>query len=317
MTSAQPRIAGLAALLIAILAWVHPACAEKRIALVIGNSSYRSIAPLPNAGNDAKLMGETLSALGFDLVGGGAQLNLDKAGIDQAVQRFGQAAIGANVALFYYAGHGLQVRGTNYLAPVDANPTREADIDFQMVDLNLVLRQVESAGTKLNLVILDACRNNPFAGAGVRTASRGLAIMRAPEGTLISFATQPGNVAADGTDGNSPYTKALATTIRRPGLGIFEAFNEVGLAVKRATGGEQLPWVSNSPIDGSFFFTAPPAPVAGTSDPAAQAWAAVRETTKYRRARYLSAAIWRQPLCRLRESPSRRAAAATGEPSSA
>ena len=111
----------------------------------------------------------------------------------------------------------MQVRGSNYLVPVGANPTREADVDFQMVDINLVLRQMEGAGTKLNLVILDACRNNPFGGRGLRSADGGLAQMRAPEGTLISYATQPGSVAQDGGDGNSPYTKALATTIKQAG----------------------------------------------------------------------------------------------------
>ena len=113
-----------------------------------------------------------------------------------------------------------------------------------MLDTNLVLRQMEGAGTKLNIVILDACRNNPFGGRGLRGTDSGLAQMRAPEGTLISFATQPGNVAQDGADGNSPYTKALAQTLRRPGLDIFQTFNEVGLAVMQATGDSQQPWVS-------------------------------------------------------------------------
>ena len=170
---------------------------------------------------------------------------------------------GADVALFYYAGHGVQVRGANYLVPVSANPTREADVDFQMVDVNLVLRQMQGSGTRLNLVILDACRNNPFGGRGLRASDGGLAQMRAPEGTLISYATQPGNVALDGTDGHSPYTKALATTIKQAGLDIFQTFNQVGLAVKRQTGGSQQPWVSSSPIDGNFYFVAP-APAASS-----------------------------------------------------
>ena len=162
-------------------------------------------------------MAETLRSLGFTLVGGGAQLDLDKSGIDRAVQNFGDLLLGADVGLFYYAGHGIQVRGENYLVPVDANPTREADVDFQMLDSDLVLRQMADAGTKLNFVILDACRNNPFGGRGLRATGGGLAQMQAPEGTLISFATQPGNVAKDGADGNSPFTKALAQTIKRPG----------------------------------------------------------------------------------------------------
>jgi uncharacterized caspase-like protein len=235
------------------------ASAEKRVALIVGNSAYRNVTPLDNPKNDATLMAETLRSLGFTLVGGGALLDLDKSGIDRAVQNFGNLLQGTDVGVFYYAGHGVQVRGANYLVPVDANPTRESDVDFQMLDTNLVLRQMESAGTKLNVVILDACRNNPFGGRGLRSAGSGLAQMQAPEGTLISFATQPGSVAQDGSNGNSPYTKALAQTIKRPGLGIFDAFNEVGLAVMQATGNAQQPWLSASPIRGSFYFGGTPA----------------------------------------------------------
>ncbi len=238
----------------ALLLPLTGALAETRVALVVGNSAYRYVPSLTNPANDAKLMADTLAALGFNLVGGGVQLDLDKAGFDRAVQSFGQRLQGADVGLFYYAGHGVQVRGGNYLVPVNANPRREADVDFQMLDSRLVLLQMEGSGTRLNLVILDACRNNPFGGRGLRSATAGLAQMQAPEGTLISFATQPGNVAADGTGGHSPFTSALATTIRKPGLGLFEAFNNVGLTVKRATGGSQQPWVSSSPIAGSFYF---------------------------------------------------------------
>jgi formylglycine-generating enzyme required for sulfatase activity/uncharacterized caspase-like protein len=263
-----------------------PAQAETRVALVIGNSNYQSVARLDNPRNDARLIADTLKSLGFTLVGNDAQLDLDKPGLDRAVRAFGTQLAGADVALFYYAGHGVQVRGANYLVPVDANPTREADVDFQMLDTNLVLRQMEGAGTKLNLVILDACRNNPFGGRGLRAGDGGLAQMRAPEGTLISFATQPGNVARDGTDGNSPYTKALAQTLRKPGLGIFETVNEVGLLVKRTTGGAQEPWFSSSPIDGKFFFNAAPvAPAAAAPQAAAPVmppdvalWAIVRNS---------------------------------------
>jgi TPR repeat protein len=235
-----------------------PALAEKRVALVVGNSAYQNVARLDNPTNDASLMAATLKDLGFTLVGDSAQLNLEKAALDLAVQRFGKQLQGADVALFYYAGHGVQVRGSNYLVPVNANPTREADVDFQMMDINLVLDQMQGSGTRLNLVILDACRNNPFGGRGLRSAEGGLAQIRAPEGSLISYATQPGSVAQDGNDGHSPYTRALANTIRRSGLDIFQTFNEVGLAVKRVTGGSQQPWVSSSPIDGNFYFTSPP-----------------------------------------------------------
>jgi uncharacterized caspase-like protein len=226
----------------------------KRVALVIGNSRYANIGRLDNPINDAKLISAALKEAGFELVGDGPQLDLDKAELERAVQDFGDRLQGADVALFYYAGHGVQVRGANYLVPVNANPTRETDVDFQMLDANLVLRQMESAGTRLNLVMLDACRNNPFAARGLRATGGGLAQMQAPEGTLISFATEPGTVAQDGSDGNSPYTKALAEIIRTPGLGIFDTFNQVGLKVKQSTGGAQRPWLSSSPIEGVFYF---------------------------------------------------------------
>jgi hypothetical protein len=256
----------LAAALLAVFL-VSPAAAEKRVALVVGNSAYQSVSRLENPKNDALLVADTLKRLGFTLVGGQAQVELDKAGFDNAVQRFGSQSMGADVALFYYAGHGIQVRGTNYLVPISANPTREADVDFQMVDVGLVLRQMEGAGTRLNIVILDACRNNPFGGRGLRASDGGLAQIRAPEGTLLSYATQPGNVALDGDDGHSPYTRALVETMQKPGLDVLQTFNQVGLVVKRATGSAQQPWVSTSPIDGSFYFSGNASGQVATADP--------------------------------------------------
>ena len=138
---ALPAVIALLSLLSA-----GPATAEKRIALVVGNSAYQNITRLDNPRNDATLMAETLSGLGFTLIGGSAQLDLDKAALDIDVQNFGRQIQGADVALFYYAGHGVQVNGSNYLVPVGANPTREADVDFQMVDINLVLRQMQGSG---------------------------------------------------------------------------------------------------------------------------------------------------------------------------
>ncbi|WP_201306087.1 caspase family protein [Roseomonas harenae] len=226
----------------------------RRVALVIGNGGYRHVDRLANATNDARLIAGTLQKLGFTLVGNGPQLDLDRARLSEQVQQFGRALAGADVGLFYFSGHGLQVRGVNWLVPVDANPSRPQDLDFQMVDADLVLRQMDGAGTKLNLVLLDACRNNPFTMRGLRSMQGGLAEMRAPEGTLISYATQPGNVAMDGTGANSPYTAALAEGMQQPGLDIFRIFNRVGLQVKRSTGGSQQPWVSTSPIDGEFYF---------------------------------------------------------------
>jgi formylglycine-generating enzyme required for sulfatase activity len=263
---------------------VLPASAERRVALVIGNSAYQHTPALDNPRNDANLMADTLRRLGFELVGNGAQVDLDKAAFDDLIQKFGNQMVGADVALFYYAGHGVQVRGSNYLVPVNANPTREADVLLQAVDTSLVLTAMEGSGTKLNLVLLDACRNNPFAARGMRGADGGLAQMRAPEGTLISYATQPGNVAFDGDAGHSPYTNALARTVRKAGLDLFQTFNEVGLAVMQATGNSQQPWVSASPIKGTFHFvisgevTTAPATGGRISD-AAEAWAATQNSS--------------------------------------
>jgi cyclophilin family peptidyl-prolyl cis-trans isomerase/uncharacterized caspase-like protein len=245
---------------------VAPALAEKRVALVIGNSAYENITPLDNPRNDARLIATTLAGLGFTLVGGGAQLDLNKTRLESAIQEFGKVLPGSEVGMFYYAGHGVQLRGSNYLVPIGANPTREADVDFQMIDVASVLRQMEGSA-KLNLVVLDACRNNPFGSRTLRSTSSGLAQIQVPEGTLISYATQPGSVARDGEDGNSPYSKALAETIKKPGLGIFDAFNQVGLSVKKATGGSQQPWVSSSPIDGNFYFLGAPGNAVAAAPP--------------------------------------------------
>ena len=240
------------------------------MALVIGNGDYRKVGHLDNATNDARLIAATLRKLNFTLAGGDAQLDLERARMAQMVEQFGRMLAGAEVGLFYYSGHGLQVQGVNWLVPVDANPSRPQDLDFQMIDADLVLRQMDGAGTKLNLVLLDACRNNPFVISGVRAVQGGLAEMRAPEGTLISYATQPGNVATDGDGVDSPYTMALAESMQQPGVDIFRLFNQVGLKVKRSTAGSQQPWVSTSPIDGEFYFAGalPPAEPAHLPAPA-------------------------------------------------
>jgi len=260
-----------------------PPGTEKRVALVIGNSIYKNVPTLGNTANDAQLIADTLRSLGFKLVGDGPQVDLDRAGFEQALRSFGRAIGGADVALFYYAGHGVQVQGTNWLVPTGANPESVTDLDYEMVDADLVLKQMQGARTLLNIVILDACRNNPFGGQGLRNTTAGLAQMTAPEGTLISYATQPGAVAHDGTDGHSPYTRALAATLPLPGLDLFQVFNTVGLQVKRDTGGDQQPWVSSSPIDGNFYFAGlfptaaqpPPPAAAATTSAAATAATAV------------------------------------------
>jgi hypothetical protein len=228
-----------------------------RIALVIGNGAYQYLPRLTNPAEDARLMAATLQSVGFELIGGQAQVDLDRAGFERVIREFGRALANTSVGLFYYAGHGLQLQGVNYLIPVTANPETTADVDLQLINASTVLREMEAADSRLNIVILDACRNNPFGGRGLRNAGGGLAQMLAPRGTLISYATQPGNVAIDGTTGHSPYTAALAEAIRRPGVPILEVFNQVGLAVDQATASRQQPWVALSPLEGTFYFVAP------------------------------------------------------------
>jgi len=227
----------------------------RRVALVIGNSTYQNVPRLANTATDAKLVAATLNKVGFELVGGGALLDLNRASFIKAVTTFGNRLQGGAVGVFYYAGHGMQMQGSNFLVPIDANPAKSSDADVQLVDAALVLRQMEDSGANLKIVILDACRNNPFGGRGLRDASGGLAQMRAPEGTLISYATQPGNVALDGeAGGDSPYTVALARSMVTPNLDVLSMFNEVGLQVDTSTKGAQQPWLASSPIKGHFFF---------------------------------------------------------------
>jgi len=227
--------------------------AGPRVALVIGNSNYRYVPKLPNPRNDARLIAETLRRVGFTLVGGGAQIDLDKPGLERALEKFSQQLQGASVTLFYFAGHGMQAEGENYLVPTSANPQRQSDVKLQTIDAQVVLDQMQDSDARLNIVILDACRNNPFAH-GSRALSRGLAPMQAPEGTLIAYATQPGSVASDGTGKDSPYSSALSAVMLKRGLEFREAFNEVGLTVSKETEGAQKPWTASSPIDGHFYF---------------------------------------------------------------
>jgi len=263
----------IVALLLTLAAWMAaPAVAgERRVALVLGNSAYRFAPALPNPVNDAKAIAASLRDAGFELVGGGAQLDLDKAGTERAIRDFGAKLAGADVGLFFYAGHGLQMRGTNYLLPVSANLTKEADVRYELVDISLVLDEMTLAESRLNIVILDACRNNPFGGRGLRAVSSGLAQMQAPAGTIIAYATQPGAVAADGEGANSPYTGALAKALLTPGETVLDVFNDVGVTVKKSTGGVQQPWISTSPIEGRFYFLGPttvvtPPPAAADKD---------------------------------------------------
>lgn len=243
---------------VATLVFVSPAAADKRVALVIGNSAYVQAGALPNPINDASDMAEALKQVGFEVILG---LDLTKAAFDGKVRDFARALEKADVAVFFYAGHGLQVGGRNYLVPVDARLQGERDLDFDAVSLDFVLRQVElDREGKTSIVFLDACRDNPLArnlarSMGTRSASvgQGLAQVQTGVGTFIAYSTQPGNVAVDGAGRNSPFTGALAKAVTMPDRNLTSAMIEVRKEVLAATGGKQVPW-DHSALTGDFYF---------------------------------------------------------------
>ena len=229
----------------------------KRIALVIGNSTYTTAPALKNPSNDARDMAAALKALGFDVSSG---VNVGQREMKRLIREFGQRLKGGGHGLFYYAGHGVQAKGHNYMIPVDAEIQSEADVEDSGVDVNLVLSYMDDAQNHLNIVILDACRNNPFARS-FRSASDGLAQVDAPTGTLIAYATAPGRVAADGVGENGLYTSELLKAMRVPGLTATEMFMQVRREVMARTGNKQVPWEASS-LTGSFYFSP-----RGTSSP--------------------------------------------------
>lgn len=243
-------IAGLA---LCWLAASSAAAAEPRVALVIGNGQYdASIGQLANPTNDAAVMADKLGALGFRVI---KLVNGDQKAMKRAISDFGEQLLQAGpdaVGLFFYAGHGIQIGGDNYLIPVDADLTREADAEIEAVNAQWVLQQMQYAGNRVNIVILDACRNNPLS-RGFRSSSRGLARMDAPTGTFIGYSTAPGEVAADGNGRNSPYVAALAAEIDQPGVPLEETFRNVRVRVMGATAERQVPWDSSS-LTGAFYF---------------------------------------------------------------
>jgi formylglycine-generating enzyme required for sulfatase activity len=244
----------LTLLSLAILSAAAAHAAETRIALVIGNSDYES-GPLPNPANDAKLIGDELTNLGFDVI---ARRNADQTAMKRAIQEFGarlEKAGPDSVGLFYYAGHGVQLNGRNYLIPTTARIEREGDVEIEAVSADWVIEQMRYARNRLNIVILDACRNNPFTRS-MRSVDHGLATMDAPAGILIAYSTAPGSVAADGTGRNSPYTEALTHAIRDLHEPVEQVFKHVRVGVMSATSGKQVPWESSS-LTGDFYFAAP------------------------------------------------------------
>ena len=225
---------------------------EPRYALVIGNSAYKTISPLVSPVNDANDMARTLANLGFQVV---KLENQTQRGMKAAIRELGNQLSKGGVGLFFFAGHGVQMNGANYLLPVDADIAKEHEVEDQGVSMNLVMGELESARNRMNVIILDACRDNPFASR-FRSATRGLAVIKnAPTETYIAFSTQPGEKARE-DDRNGVYTQELLKHIQTPGIGIEDVFKRVRAGVLQKTQGVQQPWESSS-ITGSFYFAPP------------------------------------------------------------
>jgi Caspase domain/Putative peptidoglycan binding domain len=295
------RFLVVALVVIGIAASSSVARADKRVAFVVGNGGYRNVATLPNPPADAAAMAATLRNVGFDVVEG---VNLTRDGMTEKLLDFGQRAQGADIAVFYYAGHGIAINGMNYLLPVDADIKSEMDVKLgAAINVDLTLDQT-MADAKVKLVFLDACRDNPFA-ARIRSASTrsvnvqaGLAEMKSGEGTLIAFATGPGQTALDGDAGrNSPFTRALIAHIAKPGVEIQQAMTEVRAQVSEETKKAQLPW-GHTNLIGSVYLNAAalpstttvgavaagPAPVmaprSGNTDLELEFWRSIRDSNK-------------------------------------
>ena len=256
--------------------------AERRVAFVVGNSAYK-MGPLKNPGNDARAIATALRKLNFEVI---ERQNVTRETFALGVREFGDKLKGATVGLFYFAGHGLQVRGRNFLVPVDADIAREDEVPYRSLDVNEVLDKMDSARTPINLVLLDACRNNPFARS-FKLSQVGLAQMDAPSGTLIGFATAPGSVAQDGEGDNGLYTSALLRHITVAALPVEQMLKRVRVDVVRASNNNQVPWESSSlNRDFAFARTTPvvasaPAKLVPTDELALELafWDAVKNST--------------------------------------
>ena len=224
---------------------------NQRLALVIGNSIYRA-GPLKNPVNDARDISATLRKLGFQVI---YEENASRRKMDDAIRAFYSKLRNSETGLFYYAGHGIQVKGTNYLIPVDARIESESDIEHESIDVGRVLGKMEDASSPVNIVIIDACRDNPFAKS-FRSSRAGLARMDAPVGSIVAYATAPDSVAADGTEQNGIYTKHLLKEMMIPGRTIEQVFKAVRNNVINETNNKQVPWESTS-LRGDFYFIVP------------------------------------------------------------
>ncbi|MEX0284720.1 MAG: caspase domain-containing protein [Paracoccaceae bacterium] len=249
--------------------WGGVAAAETRIALVIGNSAYGRVAALDNPANDARLIAEKLTQVGFDVT---TLTDATLIEMKRAIAQFGRALRQSDtetVGLVYYAGHGVQSFGSNYLLPVDVDLSDSADLDLMAVDARSVLHQMATAKNHTNILILDACRNNPFEDLP-DLDDPGLAEMKAPSGSFLAYATAPGGVALDGDSGNSPFSQSLATHLTRPGASIEDVFKHVRVDVRAASDGQQTPWDTSS-LTEHFVFVPDIVPTETLSEP--EAWA--------------------------------------------
>ncbi|WP_306391612.1 caspase family protein [Telluria beijingensis] len=243
--AALKALAVLALLLAAGLAQAAPAVGA-RMALVIGNGSYAPPSALPNAGNDARLMARTLAALGYTVT---ERHDLDRKQLDDAVTRFANGLPQGATAFVYFAGHGMQIEGTNYLTPVDMVLSSPAAAQVHSYSLKGMLDRLARSRSAVNIVVLDACRNNPFRPSGERYRSfrdLGLSQVAAPRGTFIAYSTAPGQLALDGKEGNSVYTRTLASVMREPGRDLESVFKRTAELVRRATLDDQMPWYESS-----------------------------------------------------------------------
>jgi hypothetical protein len=227
----------------------------KRLALVIGNGAYKD-APLPNPTNDAEDMEKALKASGFTVI---RKSNASLKEMHLALREFGDRLDRQGTGLFYFAGHGLQVRGRNYLMPVDADIAREDEVAFSALDLGAVMEKLDSAKNPVNIVVIDACRDNPF-GKRLAPSAKGLAPIDAPPGTFIAYATAPGSTAADGKGRNGLYTAHLVQQIEKPGIPIEDVFKAVRAGVRADSKNMQVPWESTSLESNFSFRAAPPKP---------------------------------------------------------
>ena len=224
---------------------------QKRLALVIGNAAYQNATSLANPVNDARSIASSLKDIGFEVI---TVENATLSDMKRKVDEFGLKLKDYDVGLFYYAGHGIQSRGNNYLVPVEANLTTERAVEYDCVRADRVLGFMEEAQSDVNIVILDACRNNPFERSWSRsTAGNGLAFMNAPSGSLIAYATSPGSTASDGSGSNGLYTEALLQELHSPDVTILQMFQRVRARVVDGSSGKQIPWESTS-LTGDFYF---------------------------------------------------------------